>query len=179
MSLLQISIQEYQQVMDSFKRKRTVIQDLQLQLQESEKSFSTFSAKEAEKLQQVHVLEAKCDAAGRDIEEQTTKRSRALQFVHKMAKQLRKKEGTSSITAIEQDFMIRAFREMGTLALQDLEKLMLSYPDIEGRMRGLMELHGLKPPSRSVSRVSSRASSVSDMYSPSGSRGNIAVERFD
>lgn len=164
--------------MDSFKRKRTVIQDLQLQLQESERSFSTFSAKEAEKLQQVHVLEAKCDAAGRDIEEQTTKRSRALQFVHKMAKQLRKKEGTSSITAIEQDFMIRAFREMGTLALQDLEKLMLSYPDIEGRMRGLMELHGLKPPSRSVSRVSSRASSVSDMYSPSGSRGNIVVERF-
>lgn len=169
---------EYQQVIDSFKRKRTLIQDLQLQLQDSERAFSTISAKEAEKLQQVHVLEAKCDAVSRDLEEQAIKRSRALQFAHKAAKQLRKKEATTTITTIEQDFMIRAVRELGTLALQDLEKLMQTYPDIEGRIRGLMELHGLKPPSRAVSRVSSRASSVADMYSPTVSgRNSTTFER--
>lgn len=163
--------------MNSFKNKRTIIQDLQLQLQDSEKAFSSISAKEAEKLQQVHVLEAKCDASNREIEEQTIKRTRALQFVYKSAKQLRKKEGKNSITAIEQDFIIRALRETGTLVLQDLNKLTQTQPELEGRISGLMELHGLKPPSRSVSRVSSRASSVGEMYSPSGSGRSSAVER--
>lgn len=166
--------------MESFKLKRSMIQDLQLQLQESERIFSSVSSKEAEKLQQVHVLEAKCESAMRDIEDQNVKRNRALQFVQKASKALRKKEGKTFLTATEQDFLIRAIREIGTLSLKDLEILTKQYPELEGKVSSLMELQGLKAPSRSVSRVSSRASSFGDLTSPISSGRNSAVgfQRF-
>lgn len=111
----------------------------------------------------------------RDIEDQNVKRNRALQFVQKSSKVLRKKEGKTLLTSTEQDFLIRAIRELGTLSLKDLEGITKQYPELEGRVSSLMELQGLKAPSRSVSRVSSRASSMGDLYSPTSSGRNSAT----
>ncbi|KAJ3349807.1 Coiled-coil domain-containing protein 39 [Kappamyces sp. JEL0680] len=168
---------EYQQVIDSFKKKRATIQDLQLKLQQSERIYASESAKEAEKLQEMQLVEARCDAISRDVDEQAKKRARALQFVRKASKQLRHKAGASGPTAVEQDLLIRTYRDIGTLALKDLQLLGQSFPDIAGKVVGLIELQGLQPPSRSVSRVSSRASIDGISSGPSSGRNSVAAER--
>ncbi len=174
----QILDNEYQQVMDSFKKKRTIIQDLQLKLQDSERVYSAESSKEATSLQQIQTLEAKCEAVTRDIEDQGKKRSRALKFIRKASKQLRQKEGTTSTTSIEQDFLIRSYREVGSLAMKDLELLGQAYPELQGKVSSSFEVQGLQPPSRTVSRVNSRASSFDGISTPSSGRNSTTFERY-
>ncbi len=166
---------EYQQVMDTCKRKRVEIQDLQARLAESERQFNNETAKEADRIQRVQMLEAKCEVMEREIADQATKRNRAIQFVKKASKQHRQKQGKNSLTLDEADFMIRSHREISTLALKDLEKLSQTYPELIPKVQSLMEMHGIQPPSRSVSRVSSRASSVGDFASNPPSGRNSAV----
>lgn len=163
---------EYQQVLESFKQKRTVIQELQAKLSVSEQVFSAETAKEANRLQKLQLLEAKCETITREIEEQTTKKNRALQFARKASKLHRQKSGMLTATPEEEDFMIRAVREMSTLSLQELDRLTEAHPDLAPKVQGLMQFKGLQPPSRSVSRVSSSFSG------PSSGRNSIANERL-
>ncbi|KAJ3274245.1 Coiled-coil domain-containing protein 39 [Terramyces sp. JEL0728] len=151
---------EYSQVMDSFKKKRAEIQELQLALQEVERKYNMNTQQEASKLQEVQVMEAKCDAVQAEIEEQGKKRNRAVQFIRKASKLLRKEQQRSTTSHEEQDFLIRALKDIGTIALNDLKRLAEKQPDIAEKLQSLMAIHSLQPPSRTVSRVSSRASSV-------------------
>ncbi|KAJ3323692.1 Coiled-coil domain-containing protein 39 [Boothiomyces sp. JEL0866] len=151
---------EYSQVMDSFKKKRAEIQDLQLTLQEVESRYNMNTQQEAGKLQEVQVMEAKCEAVKAEIEEQGKKRNRAVQFIRKASKLLRKEQQRGTITHEEQDFLIRALKDIGTIALNDLKRFAEKNPEVAEKLQSLMSIHNLQPPSRTVSRVSSRASSV-------------------
>ncbi|KAJ3260491.1 Coiled-coil domain-containing protein 39 [Boothiomyces macroporosus] len=151
---------EYSQVMDSFKKKRAEIQDLQLALQEIESRYNINTQQEASKLQEVQVMEAKCEAVKGEIEEQGKKRNRAVQFMRKASKLLRKQQQRSTVTHEEQDFLIRALKDIGSIALNDLKRFAEKNPEIAEKLQSLMSIHSLQPPSRTVSRVSSRASSV-------------------
>ncbi|KAI8902852.1 hypothetical protein BC833DRAFT_571828 [Globomyces pollinis-pini] len=160
---------EYRQTMEAFKKKRTTIQDLQQSLQDFEREFSSQSTKEAHKLQQLQVLEAKSKAVQNEIDEQLKKKHRAWNFVRKYCKAHRK--GLAHPTFDEQDLLIRSFREIGTIALTDLMRLTERFPEITESVSLMMEVNGLQSPSRTVSRVSSRASSIADS-SPASSRAN-------
>jgi chromosome segregation ATPase len=146
--------------MDTFKDKRTKIQNLQNDLQQLENILSTESTKEAESIQDIQLLEAKRNNLMRELDEQKRKKNRALQFIKKASKRLRALKKTESVTEEEQDFIIRSFREIAAIALRELDKYGDAQPDLHEIIASQMELFGLQPPSRSVSRVSSRNSSI-------------------
>lgn len=114
--------------------------------------------KEGEILQEVQILDAKLSVVGREIEDQGKKKERSVQMIKKASRMQRKKEGLSGITIDEQDSMLRTVRDIGNISLKELARVILTYPDLNDRFQSLMIMHNLQPPSRSVSRVSSRAS---------------------
>jgi hypothetical protein len=152
-------MKEYKTVLDTFKVKRSEIQDLQFAVQELEGKLKVETTKESDRLQKLHILQTKCDAIQREIEEQMTKKSRALYFVNKSAKKLRNSVGSDKTTDTEKDFLVRSLKEVAVFSLKDLSKLGDKYTNIKPKIAAEMELTGLQVPSRSVSRVSSRASS--------------------
>jgi hypothetical protein len=162
--------------MDTFKVKRNTIQDLQNSMQDLESQFTSSSSKEADYLQQIQILEARCDAITRDIEDQGRKKGRALQFIKKSSKKLRTGQTTPGPTPEERDFFIRSLKETSTFSLKGLERFAEKYPDYREVITGQMELFGLQPPSRSVSRVSSRASSINGSVGSLHSRQNSSSD---
>jgi hypothetical protein len=171
---------EFKQIMETFKAKREVIQSHQAQMQELEIKFREESGKEAEALQDSQILEAKCDAIKREVDEQIKKKARALQFVKKAVKQWRQSKGTNSMTSEEQDLIIRSLKDVGTNTLKDLQKMGEKDDLFAETLYAQLEFVGLQPPSRSVSRVSSRASSVYDgMSLPASGRSSRAESPVD
>jgi hypothetical protein len=122
-----------------------------------------------------------CD---RDIVEQEAKRDRAIQSVKRYAKILRTSASTfPKPTTDEEDFLIRNLRDIGTVVLTELNKLMIHEPDLVVPIKTLMMNLGVSAPSRALSRVSSRASSGRGDWSEPPSRAssratsNIAILR--
>jgi hypothetical protein len=171
---------EFKQIMETFKAKREVIQSHQAQMQELEIKFREEAAYEAEALQDSQILEAKCDAIKREVDDQIKRKTRAMQFVKKAAKQWRQSKGTTSMTSEEQDLIIRALKDVGTYTLKDLQKMGEKDGTFAENLYAQLEFVGLQPPSRSVSQVSSRASSVYDgMSLPASGRSSRAESPVD
>eukprot|EP00842_Homolaphlyctis_polyrhiza_P005206 jgi/Hompol1/5687/HPOL_004624-RA len=170
---------EYRQVMENYKTKREQIQDLQQQLQQLEINLMQSSNEEAERLQSVQLLEARLQTLDREIQEQQVKRNRAIKMTETLARQLRTKAGSAASTPIpeEQDFAVRKAREVSTAVLTELNRVGLRLPEFNVLLQDLMRQHGVLPPSRQLSRVSSRAESVTgslhDEAFETGSTGSL------
>nr|KAJ3420255.1 Coiled-coil domain-containing protein 39 [Polyrhizophydium stewartii] len=170
---------EYRQVMENYKAKREQIQDMQQRLQLLEQSLQQVSDEEASKLQSVQLLESRLQNLHREIQEHKVKRDRASKLIENASRQLRTKQGTGrpqEPTPDEHDFAVRKAREVGTAVLTELSRLATRAPEFAGVLQGMMQLHNVLPPSRALSRVSSRPDSVvgsmRDDASESGSSGS-------
>ena len=159
---------EYQQVLKTFKQKRDAIQKVQGRISLLEQIFAAETSKESDKLQMVQVLEAKCDAIKREIDNQALKKERALTMARKACKQVRKITGSTERTAEELEIFTKTAKEVGTLALKDLEKLSNSHPELGLDISKIMQSQNLQPISRSVSRASSMASFATYSTTSSG-----------
>jgi hypothetical protein len=146
---------EHLQTVNTLKEKKEVILQTQGRISLLEQELVQTNLNKYEGLQRLQILEAKCDSLKKEIEDQTTKKERALIMAKKASKQHRKKLDT---TNEELDIFIKSTKEIGTLAMKDLEKLVSDQPDMGAQLSAIMQSQGLQPPSRSVSRVSSRAS---------------------
>ena len=162
---------EYRQVMENYKVKREQIQDLQQKLQLLEQELNEVSNSESQSLHAVQVLEARIQAIRREVEDQQVKCNRASKFVTSAAKKIRQTRGSSinKLTPEEKDFQVRKLREVGTAVMTELKRVGSKLPEFNATLQSLMQEYNISPPSRALSRVSSRAESVvSDDVSENG-----------
>lgn len=163
--------------MDNFKTRRVSIQELQQQLSGLEMTLGVETNEETANIQNVQVLEAKVATCDRDISEQEVKRDRAINSVKRYAKLLRTTASTfPNPTNDEEDFLIRNLRDIGTVVLTELKKLMIKEPDLVVPIKTMMMNLGISAPSRALSRVSSRASSGRGDYSEAPSRASSRAQ---
>ncbi len=159
--------------MERFRLKRNEIQEFQRIAASMETKLSEITNREGYNIQNLQLLEAKDGCVSKELTCQREKRDRAVKLVEKNLKLLRTKEGTfPRPTSEEFDFLIRNLRDLGTMALTEINKLSVKEPHLESNIQTIMSRLGLSPPSRAVSRVSSRASSVKDNMSSTSSRSN-------
>ncbi|KAL5037279.1 hypothetical protein BDV3_006797 [Batrachochytrium dendrobatidis] len=155
---------EYRQVIENYKSKREIAQDLQQQLHQLEQLLIKTSGDESEKLKSVQLLEAKLQNIYREIQDQQIKRDRANKMIETASKKLRVSKGQNARsqepTQEELDFGVRKAREVSTAILTELNKLGVRFPEFGEILWSHMQQQGVLPPSRQLSRVSSRAASV-------------------
>lgn len=133
--------------------------------------MSIETTQETSYIQDVQMVEAKLISGDREITEQDAKKNRAIQGVKRYAKLLRTNAATyPKPTNDEEDFLIRNLRDIGTVVLTELNKLMIKEPELVVPIKTLMMSLGINAPSRALSRVSSRASSDRGDWSASSSR---------
>lgn len=137
------------------------------------------TTQETEHIQTVQVLEAKLVSCDREITEQQSKKERALAGVKRYAKILRTTQQTfPKATSDEEDFLIRNLRDIGTVVLTELNKLMIKEPELVVPIKTLMLNLGINAPSRAISRVSSRASSDRGDWSQPHSRSSSRATSY-
>lgn len=173
-------MQEYHRAIDAFKSKRSQIQDMQADLANTEKALKVETTLERDNIQNLQILQAKVSSYEKDINDQTVRRDRALSTIIRYAKLLRTARNTQPEQAKEEsDFLIRSLRDIGSIVLTELKRMMEKYPEMEEIIGAAMEERGIRAPSRNLSRASSRASSGRDDWSapPSRaqSRSSIAI----
>ncbi|KAI8910339.1 hypothetical protein EDD86DRAFT_138178 [Gorgonomyces haynaldii] len=166
---------EFRKIMDSFKSKRNHIQELQQQLSTLEQRLSSETGQETQHIQQLQLMQAKVQTTQRDIQDQTQKKQRALNAVQRYVKILRSQ--TADKTPEEMDILLRNLKDIGTIVLTELNKLMIHEADLVVPIKTLMAQIGIAQPSRVVSRASSRQSNVSQLSSRASSRQSMAVTK--
>lgn len=127
--------------MERYKTKRMEIQDLQQDLMQAEKSLSSMTNEEANRLQSIQVLENKLASLQKDVVDQEAKQERAQKTVQRSAKDLRKRLGVpqGQIASEELDFKVRELKEMGNLALEALARVTERRPEIVPRVNQLLQ----------------------------------------
>ena len=168
-------IKEYRGAMESFIDNRDRIQDLQHELSDLERKLEAETAQEASQVRKIQAIESRIQICTKEVVAQTDKRKRAYLSVQKHSKQLRLVSNTFPKPANEEyDFVIRNLRDIGTIALTELNKLMLMQPDLAMTIREMMVGLEISVPSQAVSRASSRASgNQSAPVSRSSSRASL------
>lgn len=163
---------EYKSSMEKYKIKRQEIQDLQQQLVQLERSLSSITYDEGNRMQAIQALESRLVMISKELDDQRQKRERAYKQVHKMTKDLRKGSGNAyTATNDELDIMIREHKEVSSMTLNELNKLSERYPGVAVLTQQLFSAHGVLPVSRNISRVPSRAESLRDDVSEASSEG--------
>ncbi|KAH6565481.1 hypothetical protein BASA62_007223 [Batrachochytrium salamandrivorans] len=176
---------EYRQAMENYKIKREHIQDLQQKLQMYEHQLFQTSSDEAQMLQSVQLLESKLQLLAQEVQDQRVKQDRASKLIKTASRKLRVQQGQSAQsqepTTDELDFSARKTREIAAAVLTELNKLGMRIPEFGQQVNDLMQQHNILPPSRQLSRVSSRAASVlgstRDDRSETGSIGSQSSSR--
>ncbi|KAJ1334667.1 hypothetical protein BSLG_007822 [Batrachochytrium salamandrivorans] len=177
---------EYRQAMENYKIKREHIQDLQQKLQMYEHQLFQTSSDEAQMLQSVQLLESKLQLLAQEVQDQRVKQDRASKLIKTASRKLRVQQGQSAQsqepTTDELDFSARKTREIAAAVLTELNKLGMRIPEFGQQVNDLMQQHNILPPSRQLSRVSSRAASVlgstRDDRSETGSIGSQSSSRL-
>ncbi|KAJ3100782.1 Coiled-coil domain-containing protein 39 [Phlyctochytrium planicorne] len=159
--------QQYQTAMERYKAKRNEIQMMQHNLQALDKSLSTISSEETAKIQAITIIETKLASMDKELKEQQSKRERAFKTALRNSKDLRKSSPDMAIDEV--DFKIRECKDLGNLVLSELTRIMEQYPEIVHRVTQLYSEKSIGPPSRQLSRVPSRASSIRDDLSEASS----------
>ena len=118
--------------MERYKSKREVIQDFQQQLMQMERSLSMVNGEESEKLQSVQILQGKLHQLGSEISQLEGKKDRAKKSITRSAAEFHKKVGADpkEILPEERDFVIRKARELGSLVLTEIARLLEKYPNV-------------------------------------------------
>ncbi|KAJ3209309.1 Coiled-coil domain-containing protein 39 [Dinochytrium kinnereticum] len=170
--------------MERYKAKRNEIQVMQYNLQELDKSLSNLSTDESARQQAVTVIETKLAAMEKELKDQESKKERAFKSALRGSKELRKTAPEAGLNEI--DFKIRECKDLGNLVLTELTKIMEQYPEIVNRVTQLFTevlkiffstakinpQKSISLPSRQVSRVPSRASSIRDDLSEASSNSS-------
>lgn len=127
--------------MEKYKSKREVIQDFQQQVMQMERSLSSVNNDESKKLQEVQILQKKIASLSNEIEQLHSKKERAKKSVSRCAELFHKKVGANAKDALpeEKDFAIRKARELASVTLQEVSKLVESVPDISPVLEQLLE----------------------------------------
>ena len=122
--------QQFSQVMEAYKSKREVIQDFQQQLLGMEKELAEVSGKETERLQTVQLLQSKIHSLTNDVTEFENKKERAKKSITRSSLEWHKKVGVDPKTALpeEKDFIVRKMKELGTIALTELNRVIEKTP---------------------------------------------------
>ncbi|KAJ3193569.1 Coiled-coil domain-containing protein 39 [Irineochytrium annulatum] len=164
--------QQYRTAMEKYKEKRNELQALQHNLMNLERTLSAMNQDEAARTQAVAVIENKLASMEKELKEKDEKKERAWKQAIRSAKEL-KKSGVD-ITADELDFRIRECKDLGTTVLSEITRVMEQYPEITNRVTELYSERDLTPPSRPLSRVPSRSSSIRDDMSEASFRSKAS-----
>ncbi|KAJ3398649.1 hypothetical protein CcCBS67573_g04288 [Chytriomyces confervae] len=163
--------QQYRTVMERYKAKRQDIQTLQQNLTSLERTYQSISGDESSRLQAVNLIETKLTAMEKDIKEQEEKRDRAYKSAVRVAKMLQKSSNAANTTVEELDFRIRECKDLRNLIQTEIARIVDQHPEITMKVMDLYTQKNLEPPSRPLSRVPSRATSIDGQSDTSSDNG--------
>lgn len=152
-------------VMDKYKYKRRQIRELQEDLGSMQNTLDSMTTDEQALVEVITEKQSKVTNLQRELDEQKTKKDRAIREAAKIARAVRSAKKSSGETHEERDMDLRELREFNTRTMKQMGEVLHNYPDLGPSVQIYFSQAGLPMPpspgpgtSRPTSSRTSRSS---------------------
>lgn len=152
--------EQYDAAIEKFKAKRAEVTTLQSELSELEGVLQMLTDTEHSKLSSISNWEKQIYSLDKTNNEQQQKRARAKQRLGKLVKEWRKRRNVrvNEMTPEEVELELRFMKDGVQLILARIEEIVADHSDVASFIHDQYQQADIKPPSRPVTRASSRSS---------------------